>query len=120
MSPWVTVILAAVAMLCADVLATLLVQAEARNRAVMSGVLDTVCWGASIVVTFLSIDALQGHSFGLKVAVVLAVSAANFGGSYLGVRIGKRFVKEDATTIADRVARLEHLSPLIDTRKEST
>ena len=102
------VLLAAVSMAVADVLAVLLVQAEARNRALLSGVLDTLAWGAGIAVTFVTIDSLQGHNLDLKVAVVVGVSAANFAGSYIGVKIGRRFVKEDpTTTMAQRIERLE-------------
>jgi hypothetical protein len=102
------VAMAAISMVIADVLSVLLVQAEARNRAFLAGVLDTLGWGAAIVVTFLTVNSLQGHDLGLKVGVVIAVSLANFVGSYVGVKIGRRFVKEDpTTTLAERVQRLE-------------
>lgn len=103
-----TIIAAAVSMVVADVLSVLLVQAEARNRAVLSGVLDTVAWGAGIVVTLSTLNALNGHDLPLMFGVVTGVSIANFGGSYLGVRIGKRFVREDpTTTLALRLTALE-------------
>ncbi len=72
--------------------------------------LDTVGWGAGIVVTLSTLNALNGHDRPLMIGVVAAVSAANFGGSYLGVRLGKRFVKEDATTLAERVTALERVA----------
>ena len=102
-----TILLAAASMVVADILSVLLVQAEARNRAVLSGLLDTVAWGAALVVTLSTINALNGHDKPLMYGVVAAVSLANFGGSYLGVRIGKRYVKEDATALAERVTALE-------------
>lgn len=103
-----TILLAAASMLLADVLSVLLVQAEARNRAVLAGLLDTVGWGAGIVVTLSTINALNGHDKPLMFGVIAAVSVANFGGSWLGVRLGKRFVKEDpTTTLAQRLDSLE-------------
>lgn len=104
----VTAVVAAVAMFVADVLSVLLTQAEARNRAVLAGILDSLAWGAGIVVTLTTLDALNGTNRPLMYAVIGAVSAANFGGSLIGVRVGKRFVKEDpATELAARVAAIE-------------
>lgn len=90
----IVVILAAIAMFVQDVLATLLVQAEARNKAWLSAILDSLMWGAGIATTTISVTAFQGHSFGHKVAIVMAVTTANVAGSFLGVIIGKRFIKE--------------------------
>jgi asparagine N-glycosylation enzyme membrane subunit Stt3 len=103
-----TILLAAIAMLVADVLSVLLVQAEARNRAILSGVLDTLGWGAGMVVTFSTIDALNGRDRPLMFGVIAGVSLANFAGSWLGVRLGKRYVKEDPTAeLSLRVSALE-------------
>jgi hypothetical protein len=111
----VTIILASVSMVVADVLSVMLVQAEARNRAVLAGLLDTVGWAAAIVVTLSTLNALNGHDRPLMYGVIAGVSIANFGGSYLGVRIGRRWVHEDpTTTLAQRVARLEEISPFVD------
>ncbi len=87
-------ILAALAMLLQDVLAVGLVQAEARNRAVLAGVLDTVGWLATITTLSISVTTLQGHSLRDKILVIALVSLANFFGSFLGVKIGKRYIKE--------------------------
>ena len=87
-------ILAALAMVLQDVLAVGLVQAEARNRAVLAGILDTIGWLATITTLSISVTTLQGHSFTDKVIVIVFVSVANFLGSYLGVKIGKRYIKE--------------------------
>jgi hypothetical protein len=84
---------AALAMILQDILAVCLVQAEARDRAALSGLLDAAQWGAGIATTTISVTALQGHSMGLKAVVVAAVTAANFGGSWLGVQIGRRLIK---------------------------
>jgi hypothetical protein len=90
------VVLAALAMLAQDMISVLLVQAEARNRAHLAGICDAIGWGLAIATTTISVTALQGHSLGLKIAVVLAVSASNYIGTLLGVRIGKRWVKGGA------------------------
>lgn len=103
-----TIILAALAMIVSDVLSVLLTQAVARNRAVMAGVLDTIGWGAGILVTLETLDSLNGHDVPLMVGVIAAVSAANFAGTFGGTLIGKRFVREDPTTqLAVRVAQIE-------------
>lgn len=87
------VALAAGAMVLDDVFAVLLVQAEARDRAVLSGVLDSIMWVFSMVVTVTTVDAMQGHHVSTKVLVVCAITLANFTGSLLGVTIGKRYIK---------------------------
>ena len=86
------VVLAAVAMLIQDLIAVPLVQAEARNKAVLAGILDTVGWLVAITTTFISVDSLQGHDTRQKVAVIVAVSGANFLGTYMGTKIGARYV----------------------------
>ena len=90
-----------------DVVAVPLTQAEARNRAHLAGVLDTVGWLVAIATTFISVDTLQGHDMSRKVAVIVVVSAANYVGTVTGVHLGKRFVKEDGTKLAERVEALE-------------
>ncbi len=109
--------MAGISMVIADILSVLLVQAEARNRAHLAGLLDALGWGAAIIVTFITVTALQGHNMTEKVLVVLVISAANYAGSLIGVKFGSRFV-HDATTLNDRVARLEELSTLIHDHKE--
>lgn len=101
------VALASGAMVFQDVLGTCLTQAQARDRAVLSGWLDTVAWGAAIATTSISVTALQGHNTGLKVAVIAGVSAANFCGSWLGTIIGKRYIKPLPSALELRVGALE-------------
>lgn len=96
----IVVLWAFLAMFAQDILGTVMVQAEARNQANLSALLDTVGWGASFACTYIGITALQGHNTALKVFVVAAISAANYGGTWTGVIIGKRWVKT-RTTIAD-------------------
>lgn len=85
---------AALAMVAQDILAVCLVQAEARNRATLAGLLDSAAWLATITTATISVTTLQGHSLALKAVVVAAVTAANFIGSFSGVKIGQRLVRE--------------------------
>lgn len=86
-------IVAAIAMIIQDILGTLLVQANARDRAVLSGFLDSLGWFAGIITTTLSVTAIQGHDWPAKITMCAFVTAANFGGSYIGVKVGERFLK---------------------------
>ena len=90
--------LAAIAMVADDILATLLVMAEARDRAVLAGILDSIMWLFSMVVTFTTITVLQGHHLDTKVLAVCAITLANFTGSMAGVQIGKRLIKQKEQT----------------------
>ena len=104
-------LLAAGAMLLQDLIAVPLTQAEARNRAHLAGLLDTVGWLVAITTTFVSVNTLQGHDLTAKVLVVVLVSASNYFGTMTGTKLGKRWVKEDATTLAERVTALEARLP---------
>lgn len=90
----ITALWAALAMLVQDVTAVLLVQAEARNRAGLSALFDSIMWLASIATTTISVTALQGHHITAKVQVIAAVELANIAGAYIGVAIGKRYIRE--------------------------
>ena len=85
---------AAVAMLAQNVLAVFLVQAEARNRALLAGLLDCLMWPAGMVTTTITVTALQGHHAGLKGQVIAAaVTLTNFVGSSAAVSLGRRFIR---------------------------
>jgi hypothetical protein len=99
---------AALAMVAQDVFAVLLVQAEARGRAALSAVLDSLMWLASIATTTISVTALQSHHLGAKTVVIVAVSAANMVGSFSGVKIGERFIKAPCP----HCAHLEKVTPV--------
>lgn len=90
---WLIAIIAALAMVVQDVLSVFVVQAEARNRAVLTGVFDTAAWLAVVTTQAISITALQGHDLREKVVVIVFISCANFAGSVLGVVWGKHFIK---------------------------
>jgi hypothetical protein len=90
----VVALLAAGAMVINDVFGVLMVQAEARNRGVLAGLFDSLQWFATITTTTISVTALQGNNFWEKALVIVLVTAANLIGSYVGVVVGKRFIKE--------------------------
>lgn len=90
---------AALAMCAQDLMGVLLVQAEARNRAVLAAALDSVMWLATITTTSISVTALQGHQIGLKAEIICWVTIANAAATYVAVRIGKRFIRADVTPV---------------------
>lgn len=110
-------LIAAVAMLVQDAISTVLVMAEARNRGWLAGFLDAAAWIVGITTATIAISTLQGNDLADKAYVVVFVSVANVLGTKLGQVIGSRFV-HDATTLAERVARLEDLSIHIHDHKE--
>ena len=80
-------------MIVQDVPGVIMTQAAARDRANLTGLLDTLGWLAGIMTTSVSVTALRGHNWPFKIAVIAAVSVANYVGSVTGVLIGKKFVK---------------------------
>lgn len=100
------IIIAVVTMVCTDILGTIMVMAEARNRGWLAGWMDTAQYLVGIVCTTIMVTILQNHSTSEKVIALVALSAANLFGTKLGQMIGHRFVT-DKTTLADRVAALE-------------
>lgn len=99
-----TALWAALAMLVYDVLAVLLVQAEARNRAGFAAVLDCLMWPAGMACTAIAVTALQGHALSLKAEVFVFVEIANVAGSFIAVAIGRRWIRND---VAVRLAAVE-------------
>ena len=80
--------------MCAqDILSVAMVQAEARNKKALAGALDVFAWIAAFLTIHNAQDAMNGHNQGLKIAIVLVVSAANFIGSYTGTLLGEKFIK---------------------------
>jgi hypothetical protein len=77
-----------------DVLGTVQTQAAARNKALLSAVMDSIVWLALISTTTISVDAILTGSWAAKISVVAAVTIANFTGTYAGVKLGERYVKE--------------------------
>ena len=87
--------LAAGSMIIQDLLATLLVQAEARNKAWLAALMDACGWFFGILTTTVSVTALQGHSLEEKILVIVLVSLANIAGTFAGVMIGKKYIRGD-------------------------
>lgn len=94
MTSWLLPLAAAAAMYIQDVLATVMVVAESRGRAHLAASMDTAGWLAQITTTTVSVDALLTGSLPMKAAVVAAVSAANYGGTWTGVKLGHRLMRE--------------------------
>jgi hypothetical protein len=84
---------AALAMVLQDILGTLMVQAEARNKGLLAGLMDGLAWVAAISTTSIAVTTLQGHDMAAKIMVIVLVSLANVFGTWLGVLIGKRWIK---------------------------
>jgi hypothetical protein len=98
----VSALFAAVAMFIQDVSAVLLVQAEARNKAVLAAIFDSVMWLASIACTTTAVTILQGDHLSAKIMVLCAVELANVVGCVVGVKLGKRYIKEDKNPSSTR------------------
>lgn len=95
MATWEIALAAGLIMIVQDVLSTAQTQANNRSRASLSGLLDMASWLVTISTTTISVSALQGSDMAKKVAVVASVSAANYAGSVLGVKLGDRFIKRE-------------------------
>ena len=91
---WLLVPLAFLAMFAQDVVGTVMVQSEASGRAHTAAAMDTlqdVCALASLGAVGGSVFA--GHDVLLSVCVVAARLAADYSGTYTGVRAGQRLAK---------------------------
>ena len=95
---------AAGAMLCTDILATIMVMAEAKERGWLAGLMDMLGWYASIATTTISVTSLTGHDTTQKVWVLLFVGAANVLGTKLGVVTGKALMRRFPATPVDSTA----------------
>jgi hypothetical protein len=88
------ILIATVAMVFTDVSGTIMVIAESKNRGWLAGMMDTFQWLVGITTTAITVTILQGHSLEEKILVIAFVSAANLLGTWLGVYVGHRFVKD--------------------------
>jgi hypothetical protein len=86
-------LIAAFSMVCADILAVIMVQMEAANRGWFAGAMDGLGWIVGITTTSISVRVLNGHSTSGKVWVILLVTAANVFGTKLGQVIGSRLLR---------------------------
>lgn len=89
-------LLAAASMFLQDLLGVGLVQAEARNKANLAAIFDSLGYFAALATMAISINAVNGGSLSEKALVLGFVSVANYAGTYLGVRLGKRWIPDDA------------------------
>lgn len=88
---WLLVPLAFAAMFMQDLLSVWLVRAEAQGRAHAAARWDTAGDACKIAGTFAGMDALLLSSdLPLKVAVIAAMLAADYLGTYTGVRLSTR------------------------------
>lgn len=93
-------ILAAGAMIAQDLLLTWMVQAEARNRWVLAGLLDCAGFLAQVTTFGVSIDAIvKGGLSSRTLWVLAALTLANFVGTGLGTKLGSKWIH--AASIVD-------------------
>lgn len=93
MSTWELAVLAGIAMISQDLLLTWMVQAEARNRWVLAGLLDCLGFLAQVTTFGVSIDAIIKHGLTFQTYVVLAsLTVANFIGTGLGTKLGEKYI----------------------------
>jgi hypothetical protein len=93
MSTGVLVAAASLCMVVSDILATVMVQAEADNRKHVAALMDTIGWFVSITTTSISINAINSNDVMRQVLVLVFVGASNYVGTYLGVGIGAKLLK---------------------------
>jgi hypothetical protein len=88
---WKVALLAFVAMCLQDILATAMVVFESRYNALAAGAFDVAGWLAGIVCMGLAIDSIirTGWRTRRSLAIIAAVSAANFLGTVAGVAIAE-------------------------------
>lgn len=91
------VVIAAISMLAQDLFEVTKMVAIDRSRPYLTGLLDTamwLCWFASSSIA-IGAEALHGWT-AHTIAIVVAVSAANFVGCASGVVLGRHFIKDEA------------------------
>lgn len=96
MSTWALCLLAGGAMVLQDLLLTWMVQAEARNRWVLAGLLDCAGFLAQVTTFGVSIDAIVKNGLNARTLWVLAaLTIANFIGTGLGTLLGSKWIHAD-------------------------
>lgn len=109
-----TAILAALAMCASDLFGTIMVMAEAGARGWIAGVCDTLGYYVSLLCTWISVDALNGHDTAKKAWVLVLVGVANLLATRYATLLGKRLlarypspVSPEMTALTARVQELE-------------
>lgn len=83
---------AALAMVVSDVIAVIMVQAEAANRGWLAGIMDMLGWYVSIATTTISVTTLSGHNTANKIWVLVLVGGANVIGTKMGQVLGQKLL----------------------------
>lgn len=84
---------AAACMVASDVLATIMVMAEAKEMGWLAGFMDMAGWYVSIATTSISVSTLSGHNTMDKVYVLVFVGLSNVFGTKLGQMTGSKLLK---------------------------
>lgn len=86
---WKVALLAFVAMCIQDIMGTCMVIFESRLNAPVAGMFDVVGWIAGLICSALAIEEIikNGWRTRKSLAIIGAVSLANFAGTYAGVAI---------------------------------
>jgi hypothetical protein len=110
-------LIAALAMVATDVLGTVMVMAEAKERGWLAGIMDCLGWYVSILTTTISVTSLQGHDTTQKVWVLVLVGAANIFGTKLGVVTGRALMRRyPAESFDDHLRQREMVLDPVRTR----
>lgn len=88
------VFLAAGAMFAQNIITCVLQQARLEDKSTLAGALSALSWLVSIFTTSWSVSAINGHNLGLKLAVLGAVSFANFVGSFSGTKLSEVLLRK--------------------------
>lgn len=88
-SLWKVAALAFAAMCANDLLGTVMVIFESRYNALLAGSFDVACWLAGLTCSALALEEIikNGWRTRRSLAIIAAVSLANFGGTFAGVAI---------------------------------
>ena len=86
---WKVMLAAFLAMCASDLLATCMVVFESRLQAIPAGIFDVLGWIASLICSALALEEIikNGWRTRKSMAIILAVSLANFMGTYTGIEI---------------------------------
>lgn len=87
---WKAAVFAFLAMCLQDVLNTSMVIFESHFNAPLAGVMDQLGWLAGLACSAVALDSIFTNGWRNKrsLVLILAISAANFGGTFSGVAIG--------------------------------
>lgn len=99
-------VFAALTMIAYNVLSVFLVQAEARNWAWLTAVIEVFRWPANFLVTYFGVTTLQGHDPHSKLVMMATLTTFNAAGSLVGVHLGRRLIRSQN---AEKIERIENI-----------